>query len=821
MESKLNRRSFIKGGTCVATGALLTNNLAAQSLISGPITNHKNKISASHFGAFRAHIKGGQFTGVTPFEDDPFPSPMINALPDRTYSKTRVEYPMVREGFLKDGHKSDTSKRGSEKFVRVSWDKALELVTKEIQRVQKKYGYKGIYAGSYGWYCTGKLHNPQTLMNRVMKISGGYVGRIGDYSTGAAQVILPHVLGSIEVYEQQTSWPLVLKHAKNIVLWGANPLVTCQIEWDVAGHGAFPYLEELKKISQKGEIDIYSVDPVRNDTAMYFDSKEIKPRPNTDVAMMLGMMHYLHTTNQYDKEFIQKYTVGFKDFEDYLLGKTDNTPKTLKWASKICGVDEDVIKKFTQTLKDNKSMLMAGWGVQRADHGEQFHWTLVTLACMLGQVGLPGCGFGFSYHYSNGGTPSSDAPGLGGISTNIKSNRKGPWQNYKPFNIPCARMVDMISNPGKTIDFNGRRITYPDIKMVYWTSGNPFHHHQDRNTMIEAWKKLETFIVHEPFWTPTARMADIVLPATTEIERNDIEIIGDYNSSHIIAMKKAIEPVKESKDDYEICRLIAKRLGYEEEFTDGKESQLDWIKEFYNDSKSQAAQKGIKMPNFDEFWEKGYVKFDVREEAKNFTRYEKFRKNPMLNPLGTPSGKIEISSRTIKKFNYDDCLHYPSWIEPAEWLGSKKSKRYPLHILSPHPKYRLHSQLSNTWLRELYEVKGREPIWINPEDAKKRGIKNGDIVLVYNQRGSTLAGAIVTNNVLPGVLRMEEGGWYDPNEPGRYKAMCKHGDVNQLTIDKGTSKLAQGNIANTALVEIEKYTGKVPKVTVFEKPDII
>ncbi len=144
-----------------------------------------------------------------------------------------------------------------------------------------------------------------------------------------------------------------------------------------------------------------------------------------------------------------------------------------------------------------------------------------------------------------------------------------------------------------------------------------------------------------------------------------------------------------------------------------------------------------------------------------------------------------------------------------------------MHVLSPHPKYRLHSQLSNTWIRDLYEVNGREPIWLNPKDAKKRGIKNGDIVKVYNKRGSTLAGAIVTKNVLPGVVKMDEGGWYDPKNPGEEKTMCKHGDVNQLTIDKGTSKLAQGNISNTALVQIEKYTKEAPHISVFEKPSIV
>ncbi len=812
-----SRRTFLKGSGA-ATIALLAQNSSANMLISKPIMDESKPLNASHFGAYHAHIRGGQFTGVTPFEGDVEPTPMINALPSRTYAKTRVEYPYVREGFLKHGHKSDTSKRGSEKFVRVSWDKAIELVTNEIKRVQSTYGYKSIYAGSYGWYCAGKLHNPQRLMNRMMKISGGYVGRIGDYSTAATQVIMPHVVGSIEVYEQQTSWPLVLKHAKNVVFWGANPLVTCQIEWDVAGHGAYPYLKELKKLHENGKVNVYSVDPVKTDTAMYFNAQMIKPKPNTDTAMMLGMMHYLYTTGQYDKDFIKKYTVGFGKFKKYLLGETDKTPKTPEWAEKICGIDAKTIKSFAKSLKDNKTMIMSGWAVQRADHGEQFHWMLVTLASMLGQIGVPGCGFGLSYHYSSGGTPTATAPGLGGITTNINSSKEGPWTKYKPFNIPCARMVDMILNPDKTIDFNGKKIKYPDIKMVYWTSGNPFHHHQDRNLMLKAWQKLETFIVHEPFWTPTARMADIVLPATTEIERNDIEVIGDYDSSHIVAMKKGIEPYKESKDDYEICRLICQKLGYEEEYTDGKKSQMDWIKEFYENAKTQGEQKGIKMPSFEDFWKKGYVKFEVSKKAKNYTRYEDFRKNPMLNPLGTPSGKIEIASRVVAGFGYDDCLGYPTWMEPKEWLGANEVKNHPLHLLSPHPKYRLHSQLSNTWLRDLYEIKGREPVWINPKDAKKRDIKSGDIVKVYNKRGSTLAGAIVTENVMPNVIMLAEGAWYDPEVKGKIGTMCKHGDVNQLTIDKGTSKLAQGNISNSALVEVEKYTKQLPKIDVFDKP---
>ncbi len=822
MKKDVSRRGFIKGVGTVASVAF-TQHINANPLISGPLQDESAVINGSHFGAFRAHIQGGRFTGVVPFEDDTNPSPMNSALPSKTYSKTRVEYPMVREGFLKDGYKSDTSKRGSQKFVRVSWDKAFDLVASEIKRVQKTYGNKSIYAGSYGWKSPGKLHNPQILITRMMKLSGGYVGSKGDYSSGAAQIIMPHVVGGIEVYEQQTSWPLVLKEAKNVVFWGANPLLTCDIEWGIAGHGAYPYFKQLKEAGDKGDTTIYSVDPITNDTAMYFNAIKIKPKPNTDTAMMLGMMHYLYSSKQYDEKFINKYTVGFDKFRAYLLGEIDATPKTPEWASGICGVDEKTIMSFAKSLKDNKTMIMAGWAVQRADHGEQFHWMLVTLASMLGQIGAPGCGFGFSYHYASGGAPTATAPGLGGITTVIGAGKsEHDWMSIgATLSIPVARVVDMISNPGKTIDFNGKKITYPEIKMSYWAGGNPFVHHQDRNASIEAWKNLETFIVQDPFWTSTARMADIVLPVATEIEKNDIEIMGDYSMSHFIAMKKGVEPLKESKSDYDICREISKRLGYEKEFTEGKKDEMQWIQSFYDASKAQADNRNIEMPSFEKFWEKGSIKFSVSKKAKNFTRFESFRKSPMLNPLGTPSGKIEIFSRVIDKFKYDDCLPYPSWIEPIEWLGSKTAEKYPLHILSPHPKYRLHSQLSNTWLRDLYEVGEREPVWINPIDAKKRGIKSGDILKIHNKRGSTLGGAIVTENVMTGVIKMDEGAWYDPLNPSKKRTMCKHGDVNTLTIDKGTSKLAQANIANTALVEVEKYRGKIPKITVFDKPDIV
>jgi len=215
------------------------------------------------------------------------------------------------------------------------------------------------------------------------------------------------------------------------------------------------------------------------------------------------------------------------------------------------------------------------------------------------------------------------------------------------------------------------------------------------------------------------------------------------------------------------------------------------------------------------------VQFSIPESAKSYTRHADFRENPALHPLGTPSGKIELYSKTIEGYHYDDCPPHATWLEPAEWLGGEKAKEYPLHLLSPHPRYRLHSQLDNTWIRTWYEVNEREPIWINVDEARERGISNGDVVRVFNDRGEVLAGALVTERVRRGVVILHEGGWYDPEAPEQDGSRCKHGLVNVLTLDKGTSQLAQGNVANTALVEVKKYDGALPAVSAFDPPAVV
>jgi len=838
MTKKMDRRSFLKVGSAITGAAVATVSAEAIPLVGDSLLNDAEEgMSASHFGAFKTSVRNSRFERVTPIETDKYPSTMVDGVVARTYAEDRILYPCVREGYLKDGYKSDKTKRGSDKYVRVSWEEAFDLVANEIKRVHKNYGPQSIYGGSYGWFCVGSLNNPQALVARMLGVAGGYTGRTCTYSTHAIRQITPYISGTDESSAQPTVYPVLIENSECIVFWGCDPINTNQIAWGVPTHQEYGYFKALKEQAKKRGLKFYIVDPVYNNTGMYFEAEHIQIRPTTDVAMMLGMAHYLYSENLYNKEFVDKYTTGFEEFKKYLLGQSeDMVAKTPEWAAAICGVPADVIKSLAKVCVSKRTMLMGGWSTQRAHHGEQPNWMMITLASMIGQIGLPGGGYGLNYHYSSNGVPmpaaatgnpttkadadakdyASASPGLSGISTTSKMD--GPWKQVKLEVIPVSRIVECLENPGREYNFDGKTHKWPELKMAYWAGGNPFHHHQDRNRMIKAWQKLDTFVVQENFWTASARMADIVLPATTEQERNDIT--KAHTNEYIFAMKQTVKPAGEAMDDFDIFVNILRRFSANQvlAFTEGK-TKMEWIKSFYQASFDKAAKSGVKMPSFEEFWEKGYVHFETPESAKKFIKMEGFRKNPTVSRLGTPSGKIEIFSKKIAGYNYQECKGHPMWFEPMEWLGSKEAKAYPLNLITPHPKYRLHSQLNNTWIRHLEEVDGREPIWLNTKDAAKRGIKNGDVVRVFNKRGQVLAGAVVTDAIMQGVVRMQEGAWYDPSEPGKVGTLCRHGDVNVLTPDVGTSELAQGNQA-TALVEIEKYKGEVPAIGIFKAPKI-
>lgn len=818
VSSGLSRRRFLQAGSAlVATGSL--NLLYSKSALAQAISQamplfsalrpaRKGILTSAHWGAFEALIENGRMSGVQSVTDDPSPNELIGMAPSQVYAPNRITSPMIRKSWLEAGPGSRNELRGRDEWVKVSWEEAIKLVSREIRQLQQSYGPSSIYAGSYGWKSTGMLHNCRAQLNRLMNLSGGFLSYSGDYSAGAAQVIMSHVVGSMEVYEQQTAWPNVIEHAELVILWGCNPQVTLANSWNVPDHVG---LEGFKALAAKGTPAI-AIDPIFTPSAKQMNAEWIAPHAYTDSAMILGLAHTLLTEKLHDEAFLKRYTVGFDKFQAYLLGETDGVAKSAEWASDICGVEAEPLRQLARRLVRQRTMIMAGWGLQRQHHGEQPHWLLVTLAAMIGQIGLPGGGFGFSYHYSSGGSPTATGGILPGFSA-------GEAPKNSPPSIPVARIADCLANPGKSIQFNGKTVTYPDVKMVYVAGGNPFHHHQDTNNLLKAWQRPETIVVHEPYWTATARHADIVLPCTTSYERNDLDMGGDYSQLYIFPMHQCVPPQHMARNDFDIFRDIAAQLGVEAAFTEGRDEML-WLKSLYDTMKGQARNAGIPLPPFDQFWQSNnYIRFPVPEENKQWVRFADYRADPLLNPLGTPSGKIEIFSKTIARMGYDDCGGLPGWQPPKEWHDSPIARRYPLSLNTSHPVNRLHSQLDNTPLREKYAISDREAILINPEDARARGIQPGDLVRAFNDRGQILVGADVTSDIRPGVVRISEGAWYDPADATKPGSLCKNGNVNCLTFDIGSSKLAQANCGHMAQLEIEKFRGEAPKNTAHSIPE--
>ncbi|GAA9019117.1 molybdopterin guanine dinucleotide-containing S/N-oxide reductase [Helicobacter pylori] len=566
----------------------------------------------------------------------------------------------------------------------------------------------------------------------------------------------------MEVYSQQTTHEEMIKNCKVYVMWGADLFKCNHIDYFVPNHVNDSYYPKYKRAG----IKFISIDPIYTETAQAFNAEWIPIRPNTDVALMLGMMHYLYTSNQYDKAFIAKYTDGFDKFLPYLLGESDNAPKTLEWASQITGVSAEKIKELAD-------------------------WALIVLASMIGQVGLSGGGFGFSMHYGGNAQASSGARIVPMISQGHNSVKSV---------IPASRISEAILNPDKEIDFMGKKLKLPKIKMIYNCGADLLGHEADTNELIRALRTLNCVIVHEPWWTPTAKFADIVFASTSTMKRDDITFGESYSKNVVYAMRKVIEPVYESKDDYEIFRQLALRIGSnetEQKFTESK-SYMEWIKGLYEKSDDPT------LKSFDQFWRDGFVEFEIPENARKFVRHAKFRQDPINNKLDTESGKIQIFSQKCADFKRADFKGHPTWFEPAEWLGSKMAETYPFHLISPHPKYRVNSQLDNTWVRNVYKIQGREPVMINELDANKLGIRHGEIVEVFNARGRLLAGAFVTKNIRQGVLSIQKGAWYDPEDVGVRNPRCNAGHVNTLTSLRPTSSMTQAISANTALVNIRK-----------------
>ncbi|EGI75367.1 molybdopterin guanine dinucleotide-containing S/N-oxide reductase [Hylemonella gracilis] len=754
--------------------------------------------SLSHWGAFHAVVESGRLLRCDPFPGDTHPSPILQSMPGMVHSPLRIQKPAVREGWLRQRAQSDRAARGSERFVEVDWDTALGLVAEELARVRSAHGGEAIFGGSYGWSSAGGLHHARTLVQRFLHGAGGCVGQVGNYSWGAAQFLLPHVIGTFApVTGRVTDWRNVLAHTQLFLAFGGLPMRNLQVTSGGAGeHSSAAWIAQA---AQAG-IEFVVISPTRADMPEGVRGRWIPIRPNTDTALMLAMAHTLVAEGLHDAAFLRTHCTGFDAWKRYLDGAVDGQVKDAAWAAKVCGIDAATIVELARACARQRTMINCTWSLQRAHHGEQPYWASIALAAVLGQIGSPGGGFAFGHGSINGaGTPRPD----------VAAPRLSAGTNPLRRNIPAARLADMLLHPGEAFEFNGQRDTYPNIRLVYWAGGNPFHHHQDLNRLLRAWQKPETIVVHDSWWTPTARRADIVLPATTTLERDDVG--GSSRDRYLIAMKQAIAPVAQSRNDFDIFRELAARLGCESVFTEGR-SEAAWVRHLYAQTAVDWERAGCAMPSFEEFWAREQVV--LPEPERHMVLMEAFRAQPEQAPLATPSGRIELYSQAIAGFGYDDCPPHPAWLAPHEWLGAPAARRWPLHLISSQPADKLHSQLDAGTLSRAAKVQGRQAVRLHSSEAQSRGIAHGQLVRVHNERGGCLGGAVVDDTVMPGVIVMSTGAWFD----GEVGALERHGNPNVLTADLGTSRLTQGCAAMSALVDVEPWIDAAPEVRAYATP---
>jgi len=768
--------------------------------------------TATHWGIYEVRSDAAAGIRLSGFAQDPSPSPIGLAMPQAATGPLRVRKPAVRRGWLDAvrGRSTDARRdlRGQDTFIELPWDEALDLVAGELARVRTQHGNQAIFGGSYGWSSAGRFHHAQSQVHRFLNAIGGYVRHNDSYSLGAARVLMPHIVAPMDdLHGLHTSWDVLEAHTRLFVSFGGVPAKNAQVSSGGASAHVVP--KALQRLARAG-VRFINISPVRDDIDTGGPVEWIAIRPNTDTALILALAHTLYAEGLHDTAFLSSHCTGFERFVPYLLGTGDGQAKDAAWASAITGIPAQRIVELAREMAGTRCMATMAWSLQRSHHGEQPFWSLVTLASMLGQIGLPGGGFGVGYGTTNQ---------IGNANAKFGGPTLPQGRNPVHAFIPVARITDMLEKPGQSFDYNGKVHTYADIRLIYWAGGNPFHHHQDLNRLLAAWQsKPETIVVHEQFWTPAAKLADVVLPATTTLERDDIGYAT--RERFMVAMKQAMAPVGEARDDYAIFAALSERLGAHETFTEGRTAQ-QWLEKLYGEARVRAQVAGHDLPEFARFWQDNLI--DLAVPQGRVVLFEAFRADPVANPLATPSGRIEIFSQRIADFGYADCPGHAHWFEPIEWLGSPKAETYPLHLLTDQPFTKLHSQFDHAAYSQSNKIGGREPVLMARTDALQRGLSDGATVRVFNGRGSCLAALRISDGLRPGVVKLSTGAWFDPSSwrAGGPANVEKHGNPNVLTLDMGASRLSQGCMAQTCLVQVEAFDAADLPPTPYQLPAIV
>ena len=700
----------------------------------------------------KAHVKNGVITRI---ETDDGEDPQLRACArgrayrQRVYAPDRLKYPLKRIG-----------ERGEGKFTRISWDEALDRVACELERVKKNYGNESIFYIAYSGN-TGTFLHSQLAVFRLLTMFGGFTPCWGSCSFWGSLFSSETTYGTLTAGHTSDDLP----NARLIIMWGWNPAEGIQ-RTNTAYY--------LSLAREKG-VQIVSVDPRFTDSAAVFAGQWIPIRPGTDTAMLVAMAHVMLTEELHDQEFLDTYTVGFEKFRDYVLGTDDGQPKTPAWAEPITGVTAATIATLARdyaTQKPSKLLTLGAPG--RTAFGEQFHRAAATIAAMAGNIGVYG----------------GESAGFGLCPVGLQPNTStGLIARNMPGGLPEGARQRPAVHITKLWDaiLRGKEGGYQaDAKMAYITNGNPVNQFMNTNKAVRALKQLETVVVHEQFMTSTARYADILLPVNTQFERNDI--VRPWQAGpYCIYMKKIIDSLYETKSDLEICTALAEKLGLKG-YSDRTEDE--WLRDFWDEAQNMSDTKSL--PNYDTFKKQGVFKIKLEKPAIAFTKQIE---DPKTHPFPTPSGKIEIYSKKLEEKNDPKLPPFPMYLEPWEGRSDPLTVKYPLQLITTHTKRRIHSNMANLpWLSTL------EPhtVWINPVDAKARAIRHGETVRVFNDRGVIVLGAKVTARIMPGVVSIDEGGWYSPDKNGIDRGGC----ANVLLKDEKSPGGAF--CSNTCLVQIAK-----------------
>ncbi len=750
-----------------------------------------------------AHVRDGRIVRLeTDDRPDSIAAPQLRACVRgrsylrRQYHPERLTRPLKRVG----------RRRGGE-MRPISWDDALDEVASQMERVKRKYGNSALFV-PYGTGSYNQL-NGSYVARRLMNLYGGCLGIYNSYSWAATNLATPTVYGTLVTGNQRQDW----LNARYIIMWGWNPAEMRD------GTNSDYFI----KLARQNGARVVCIDPRHSLSAAALADEWIAIRPGTDTAMMSAMAYVMLTEDLYDKDFVRTHCVGFdssqmpiegaESYSDYILGTRDGIPKTPQWAESITAVPAETITRIAREYATIKpSVLYQGYGMQRRAYGEQVVRAGCVLAAITGNVGVPGgwaSGLGLQ------------APDGGGLWTVFPTG-----ENPVKAAIPVFLWTEAVLRGKEMTQADGIRGAEKldnDIKLIYAVATNCLvNQHADVNRTVEILRdesKVEFIVVQDNFLTPSARFADIVLPACTQFETWGVEDGWKYGDE-VILQPKLVEPLGESKSDYRICAELAERLGIGEAFTEGRDEK-DWVEFCLGEFRRLRFPE---LPTLDEFIEKDLGAW-TRPATKPAIAFEDFRRDPQKYPLKTPSGKIEIFSKQLYDLNNpEEIPPIPKYIQ--EWespfpcrcegdspkqsphkLGiasppsASRNDKYPLQAIGHHTLARVHSTHDNNdWLEEAFPQR----VFMNPIDAAERNIKDGDQVKVYNGRGALILPCRITPRILPGVVDIPQGAWYEPDENGVDRGGC----VNVLTSHHWTP-FAYGTAQHTIMVEVEKAGSKV------------